>query len=494
VLRALKDATNVAYTENGAKAYETTKSYLLDFFSQVGALRNRNQNEVIELFSKAYAEDNLLALKILFYARDIRGGQGERETFKTIIKYLANFYTIQLTKNAWLISEYGRWDDLYALFGTKAEHVALEIIKERFFFDLKQEYPSLLGKWLKSENASSYETKKLAKKTREYLRLTPRQYRKALSDLRARINIVETLMSEGKWNEINYSQVPSKAGLKYRNAFLRNDAERYGDFISAVSKGEAKVNTSALYPYEIVREIPSSTKVVHDSKWNVVYGTADNEDILNAMWDNLPDYIGNNSESALAVVDTSGSMEGLPSEIAISLGIYLAERNKGAFHNHFITFSREPKLVELVGTTFCEKVRNISRSGWDMNTNVEAVFDLILEIALQKELPQSELPSKIFIVSDMEFDYAKTSRNDKALFWAIRDKFMLYGYTMPNLVFWNVDARNSQFPVTITDEGVQLVSGASPSIFKNLLSGKDMSAYALMMDVLGSERYNFITT
>lgn len=492
MLNHLKKETNVAYTTNGAKALKTTQSYLVDFFASSGALRNRDDREVIQLFSKAFAEDSLLAMKALFYTRDIRGGQGERKTFKTIIRNIAFNHPDALAKNINLIPYYGRYDDLLVLLDTPLEKLAMTIIRAQLLEDIDTESPSLLAKWLPSENASSYETKRLAKKVYTNLGLTPKQYRKTLSMLRKRINIVEGLLSTKKFDEVEYDKIPSKAGLIYRKSFYRNDEDRYTAFIESLSKPEnknkVKINTATLFPYEIVSKYQATGMVRLGSHYYTSFGTSV-DPTLEAMWDNLPDYIGDNFDNALAVVDTSGSMRGLPIEVALSLGLYLAERNKGEFHNHFITFSERPELQEVVGKTLAERLQNMSTANWDMNTNIEKVFDLVLHTAVKNNLPQEELPSKLFIISDMQFDRCVRGGNNVTLFENILQKFANAGYVMPELVFWNVNATSQQFPVSVNQTGTALVSGCSPSIFKNLLAGKDMTPYTMMLDVLNSERY-----
>jgi hypothetical protein len=496
MLSGLKEATNVAYTTNGARAYKTTESALVDFFSKGGALRNASESEVISLFTKAYAENPLYAMKALFYIRDVRGGQGERETFKRILRYMAINHTNEIANNVWAISEYGRFDDLYVLFGTPLEEYSLNLIKGRLLYDLDQEHPSLLAKWLPSENASSPTTKALAKKIRSYLGLTPRQYRQTLSALRRRIDIVESKMSSSNWDTIEYDKLPSKAGLQYRNAFLRHDSERYTDFITKVSNGESKINVNTLFPYEIIEKFPISMQITvrNQRMYNAIVGSLDatEEMLLDGMWKNLPDYVGSNFENALAVIDTSGSMTGTPIQVALSLGLYLAERNKGEFHNHFVTFSRSPELQAIQGTTLGEKIRNMSTAEWQQNTDIEKVFELILNTAIKKGLSQSELPTKLFIISDMQFDGAVRGRTDITLINSMRASYASHGYNLPELIFWQVNAVGGNFPVKVTEAGVALVSGCSPSIFKNLLAGKDMTPYSLMMDVLDSERYILI--
>jgi hypothetical protein len=501
MLNHLKNETNVAYTTNGAKALKTSNSYLVDFFASSGALRNRSKEDINQLFSKAFAEDKLLAMKALFYTRDIRGGQGERETFKTIIKQLAFTHPEVLASNINLIPYFGRYDDLLVLLDTPLEKLAMSIIRAQLLEDLDLEAPSLLAKWLPSENASSRETKRLAKKVVYNLGLTPKQYRKTLTTLRKKINIVEGLMSAKKFNEVEYDKIPSKAGLIYRNAFYRNDGERYTAFVDSLVKSvenndkETKINVKTLFPYEIIGKFPITMTTANNRRhYNAVVGHASSQDekLLDAMWKSLPDFIGDNFDNALAVVDTSGSMRGLPIQVALSLGLYLAERNKGIFNNHFITFSKKPELQEVLGDTLGDKLRNMSQADWDMNTDIQSVFSLILNTAIKNNVPQEELPSKIFIISDMEFDKCVGSGNNKTVFGELANDFAKFGYVIPELVFWNVNALSTHFPVKYNETGTALVSGCSPTVFKNLLAGKEMTPYAMMLDVLNNERYDIV--
>ena len=486
MLSYLKEETNYTFTENGARAKATTTSDLLDFFAQAGAMRKRSESDIISAFTYAMAEDELLALKALFYFRDVREGQGERRLFRIIIRHLAKNHTDLLKKNLHLIAYYGRWDDIYELFGTPLEQHVGVMLRNQLNADLRTDRPSLMAKWLHSENTSSYKSKQLGKRTRELLGLSSKNYRKILSSLREKLNIVERKMSGNDWYTIDYPKLPSKAGLLYRKAFLRHDEEGYRAFLDGLEKGTQKINVKTLFPYELVSKVNYRKSFYSDRREQM---SIEDERLLNQMWESLPNYIGDKKEDSLAVIDVSGSMHGLPIEVAISLGLYMAERNTGAFHNHFMTFSTEPSLEEVKGSTFCERVRNISDANWSMTTNIKAVFDLILKTAVDRNLPQEEMVSKLYIISDMEFDRADRSfgRQQETLFETIRKEYRKKGYEMPNLVFWNVDARNTQFPVSINEHGVQLVSGCSPTLFQQIMEGKN--AYDLMVDILNSERY-----
>lgn len=494
-LNSLKSISNYTLSENGAVAKATTNSEMLNFFSQGGAIRNRTPEEQQTLFLRAWNESPELALRAMFYFRDIRGGQGQRGAFRNQLKLLAQIAPSVVRKNLYLIAEFGRWDDVYALDGTEVESDVYELISNQLDSDIADAKAnksiSLLAKWLKSENASSKETKRLASKTRKALGFTPKQYRTILSDLRGYLDVTERKTSSNAWNQINYSGVPSNAMMKYRNAFRKHDQERFSDFITRVNSGEEKINSSALYPYEIVEKILQQCCFAYYSD-----NYAITPQLAQAMWDNLPNYIGE-EENSIAVVDTSGSMTGIPMNVAISLGIYLAERAKGPYKDHFITFSRKPQLQKISGNGIYEKVKALHSAHWEQNTDIEAVFDLILSTAIKNKLTQDEIVDKLYIISDMEFDKASrpygASTLSETLFETISNNFAKHGYKMPKLVFWNVDARNSQFPMSMDERGFQNVSGFSPSIFASLMSGEFVGPYEIMEQVLNSERYSVIS-
>lgn len=480
MLRFLKKEANIALTENGALTYRTTQSDCLDLFATIGALRRESDSEIQSRFLRAYAENPDLAMKLLFYARDIRGGLGERRVFRTILAWLAMEYPASVEKNISHIAEYGRFDDLLILLDTPCEKAVLAYIKTQLAFDLanlaEQGEVSLLAKWLPSVNASNEKTVRTAKYIARKLGMTEAKYRKTLVKLRARIRILENNLRERDYT-FDYAKQPSKALFKYRDAFQRNDADRYSAFLTKVEQGEAKMNTGTLLPYEIVR--PFFQKKTTDAERRAI----------NVTWNAQPDYT--NKENALVVVDGSGSMyynaEPIPATVALSLGIYFAERNKGAFHNHFITFSENPQLVEIKGKDILDKIRYCHDYNEVANTNIQKVFELILHTAVKHRVPQSELPSTLYIISDMEFDTC-TRGAGLTNFEYARELFASHGYVLPKVVFWNVASRNRQQPVTQNEQGVALVSGCSPRIFSMLTSG-NFSPYAVMLEVLGSPRY-----
>ena len=489
MLKFLKREANKAYTANGAVSNASTNSDCLDLFATAGALRNAGDDEIIVRFIRAFAEDRDIAMKTLFFARDIRGGLGERRFFRVIMKYLAQNYPETVVKNIENIAEYGRYDDLLVLMDTGVEQEAIAYIKRTLEKDMKsiqaQDSVSLMAKWLPSVNASSKETVRLAKKIARGLGMSDTEYRKMLSSIRGYIKILENNLREKDYS-FEYLTQPSKALLKYRKAFIRNDGERYKEFISLAKTNPAVLNTSTLTPYDIAGTvIKNSRRLRNETKLST-----EEREALDATWNSLETYV--NSDNTLAVVDGSGSMywgAGNVSPIAVaeSLGVYYAERNKGAFHNHFITFSANPQLVEVKGRDICEKLMYAMSFNECSNTNIEKTFDLILNTAVKNRLKQSDMPSRLIIVSDMEFDRG-TNGSDLTNFESAKAKFEAAGYRLPQLVFWNVNSFNRQQPVTKNDRGVTLVSGMSPQIFA-MLKEDNLNPYEFMMSVVSSARY-----
>lgn len=481
MLEFLKKEANLTHTENGATTYLSTQSECLDLFATIGALRRESDEEITDRFLRAYAENADLAMKTLFFARDVRGGIGERRVFRVILKWLAANEPQSLEKNLPYIAEYGRWDDLLALMGTACEDKALHLIRQQLHVDLAAmeagDSISLLGKWLPSVNASNSNTIHQAKRIARSMGMNDAQYRKMLSALRAKICIIENNLREKDYT-FDYSKQSSKAMFKYRKAFMRNDAERYSAFMNRVAEGTEQLHTGTLMPYEIIQPF-------------FVNGGVDDEErkAIDTTWKAQENFA--KDENALVVIDGSGSMYGgadpVPATVAISLGICYAERNTGAFHNHFITFSENPRLVEIKGRDIFEKVRYCSRFNEVANTNIQRVFELILKTAVKNRVPQKDMPTKIYIISDMEFDYC-TEDCSLTNFEYAQNLFAEYEYQLPEVVFWNVASRNRQQPVTVNDRGVALVSGCNARIFSMLKAGI-LSPYAFMMDVLGSERY-----
>jgi hypothetical protein len=487
MLKFLKKQANRTRTENGAATYITTESDCLDLFAAIGAIRDESDEKILMRFDRAFAENKDLAVKTLFFARDIRGGLGERGVFRKIIRGMAFDRTASVLKNIWAIPEFGRYDDLLTLLDTPAKDAVIAYIKEQLSADIEalanDKAVSLLGKWLPSVNAHNADTVRFGKMIAKSLKMSEADYRKTLSALRARIAIIENNLRNRDYT-FDYGKQPSKAMMKYRKAFLRNDGERYIDFLSKVERGETKINAKTLYPYEIIRPVIDSL-CKRGSRL-----TADERRSLDITWRSQPDF--GNGENALVVIDGSGSMyngcEPMPASVALSLGVYFAERSTGAFHNHFITFSNSPRLVEIKGEDIYEKIKYTVGFGEIANTNIQKVFDLILTTAVKNKLPQSQLPATIYIISDMEFDDCAANA-DITNFEYAKKLYRHYDYKLPNLVFWNVASRNIQQPVTKNDRGVVLVSGATPRVFAMLEKTEDFSPYAFMEETLGNERY-----
>lgn len=493
----LTNAGNFDRTANGALAHKSTRSMVYDMFALGGAYRRRTDEDCILLFKNAIEENVELAMKCLFYLRDCRGGQGERRFFRVCFKWLANSSYVDVARrNLDNLSEYGRWDDLiYTCVGTKLETEALDIIKKQLTLDAQCKTPSLLAKWMPSENASSKETVKLGNIVREYLGLTHKEYRKILSLLRARINVLERLMSANRWDEIEFDKIPSKAGLIYKNAFARRDiiAKKY----EAFAKSEkTKVNAKTLYPYEVVHKAVEGT-----NGWGYNFRNISDTDkaMIEKYWTNLPDYLNGKDCKMMCVVDTSGSMTGsqadAPINVAIALGMYCAERIGGPFKNHYISFSSRPQLIRIEGVDFVDKVRRIYRTNLCENTNIEATFNMLLNIAKQPTTRAEDIPETIVIISDMQIDSGSwwsgsrwTQSTADTEMEKIRQKWNAAGFKCPKLVYWNVNASKN----TILDNGadVTFVSGCSPVIFEQVLTG--VTGYQLMLDKLMSKRYEAV--
>ena len=491
MLNYLKQEANKTVTENGAATHITTESDCLDLFATIGALRRESDSEIEARFIRAFTENRDIAMKLLFFARDIRGGLGERRVFKVILNWLAKNEPSTVRKNLTYVAEYGRYDDLLCLMDTPCEKDMLDVIKVQFEADNAAlnngGEVSLLAKWMPSVNASSSETVLYAKKIARHFGMNDADYRKALVSLRAHIRIIENNLREKDYS-FDYSKQPSKAMYKYRKAFMRNDAERYNDFIGKVSSGEVRLHADTLAPYELVEPYINDTYTA-SSRSFMRQISEQEKNLLNATWASLPDF--GSEENAIAVIDTSGSMywdaKPMPAAVALSLGLYFAEHNTGLYKNHFIEFSARPQLIEIKGDTFADRLRYVASFNEVANTNLEAVFDLILNSAVENNVSASELPAKLIIISDMEFDRC-VSNARSTNFKNAKAKFEAHGYNLPDIVFWNVASRNRQQPITKNKRGVALVSGCTPRLFEMVASGT-MNPYAFMLEVVESERY-----
>lgn len=466
----LSDEDNETLTENMDKSYKSSGSYLVDFFGLAGAVRSRTEQDILSMFYRAFSEDKLKAIKLLFYFRDVRGGQGERRTFRIITKDLAKNYPDVMRKNLALFSVYGRWDDLIALMDTPLKDDIIFIVKTQLAIDVNKDKVSLLAKWLPSENTSSKTTTTLATQIRTALGMTPKVYRKTLTSLRAKIKIVEADMSAKRWTDINYPSVPSKAGMLYRKAFSKHDADRYVAYIKAVQDGKEKINAGTLYPYEIYEKSQEGKN-----------------DTLEVLWKALPDYT--RGENALVMADVSGSMSGRPMAISVSLAIYFAEHNKGAFGGYYMTFSESPKLMKVPVGDLYTKIRHLESTDVGYNTDLHKALQMILSTAVKNKVSREDLPKRLYVISDMQFDCGSISGTDESTFKRAEKEFKVAGYQMPQVVFWQVDARHTQVPA-LKFENVVLCSGASPVLFKQIMENK--SVEDVMNDIINSKRYELI--
>ena len=492
-MNELENRFNYKFTENGALAHRSTGSKVYDLFAFGGAYRSRSKEDCILLFKNAIEEDADLTLKCLFYLRDCRGGQGERRFFRICYKWLAEHYIGAARKNLKLIPNFGRWDDLFVLLNTPLEKEVYELIQSQLILDMKDSIGnkaiSLLGKWMPSENAHNRNTIAIAKRIRNYLHLSSKEYRLMLSKLREHLKVLEKLMSANRWEEIEFDKIPSKAGLVYRNAFARRDmiAKKYESFIRDEN---TKVNAGTLYPYEVVEKALEMR-----GRYN---SNSTEREVINKYWDNLPDYLEGKNCSMMCVIDTSGSMWGRPINVAISLGLYCAEHITGPFSGKYISFASRPQLIETKGVDFVDKVHRIYRTNLVDNTNLTAVFDLLLATAVHEKVKKEDIPKTIVVISDMEIDMATSSWRHYENRWTkksaatemekIRQKWNRCGIELPKLVYWNVNARND----TILDAGpnVSFVSGCSPIIFRQVMTGK--TGFDLMLEILLQDRYKEI--
>ena len=488
---------NLSITEKGAVGYKSSGSALLDLNYSVSSLRQSSEEEILILFRNAFIENPKYALKWLFFARDIREGLGERRLFRVCYNYLLNLNRPAFYNNLEYIAKFGRWDDLISLMiidDDYCQRAISSIIKaqlEEDIINMNLNKPvSLLAKWLPSENASSNETRLLAKKIRTALGMASKNYRQMLSKLRRHLNVVEVKMCNNQWEAIDYEKVPSLANLKYRDAFMKHDRERRIDYLESVDKGISKMNMTVATPVDIV------------SKY--VYGlfsreVRDYDETLELAWKNLKDI---QIKDTLVVADGSGSMTVPVSfgttalDVANALAVYTSEHNSGVYKDKYITFSNTPRFVDFSGErTLKEKLELALRHNEISNTNIEAVFMLILNIAVENEIPSSEMIKNVLIISDMEFDRAQRMGHNtfltQPLFEMIKNDYAEAGYKLPKLIFWNVYSRTKTIPILENELGVTLVSGFSQNVLKMVMSN-EYDPLKVLIETLDSERYGKI--
>lgn len=472
LVQGLLQEDNVTSTTNGMKANKSTLDACLDLFSKIGSSR---QADISGDFSKALKENEETAVRILLWARDVREGAGERETFRKLLIQALDYVSINfnddyeafdlaLANFLRKVVELGRWDDLLLLVNTPYQHAAFTKIAQGLASG-----DGLCAKWMPRQGP-------IANKIRKFCQFkTPKAYRQRLVSL---TKVVETQMCNKQWDDINFGHVPSVAAKNYSKAFWRNAPETYGKYVAALKTGKAKINAGAIFPHDIVKAARNNYNPVLDEQWK-----------------SLPDYCKESKEFIIPVVDTSGSMTTQVSQgtraidVSVSLGLYLAERLKGAFNGKFITFSSKPTIQSVAGSTLTDKIRNLDSAAWEMSTNIEKVFDLILNTAVSNKVPKKDMPTKILILSDMQFDHA--TDEDETAFELIDSKYKEAGYKRPTLVFWNIAGAVNNHPAKATDKNVGLVSGFSPSILKSILAAKTYTPVDLMLETVNKPRYNF---
>lgn len=489
-----------SYTKNGAVTNSTSHNFCVDLFFLAGACRNEDVKAIENVITKAYAQDRLKTLKIIFWASDIRQGAGERRFFKTALNWLNKYHPEDIQNNINLIPEFSRWDVIFDL-ANENQLVFSYILS--VLTNPEHPYRALLCKWLprkskvtdkrkttKTTNKSGNKIKQidttvtiktrtlyngLAGKLIKALKVTPKEYRKALVE---GCKTVEQQMCAKKWNEIQYPQVPSVAMNKYNKAWYRNDKERFEQYLEDVKAGKSKINASAIFPHDIIKD------ALYTTGWSMSIKGLNDAQI--AQWNALPNWLSDSVNSLIPVCDTSGSMYGLPIQICLALGLYISERNQGPFKDAFITFSQNPKMQILKGD-INQRLSQLVHAEWGQNTNLTGVFELILRKAKEVNLSEEMMPKTILVISDMEFDCCGNLTN----YETIKKAYNVSGYQCPQIAFWNVNGRAGNVPVTVNKQGVALVSGASPSVIKAVLTNQ-LNPVNIMDSIIETERYSVI--
>jgi hypothetical protein len=470
MLMSLLDAmkkNNTILNTKGSSYYATTYDSNLDVFTMLS--RYNSNEEIIRLFNNAMQENEELALANLLYILDIRNGKGERRIFKTIFKDLCLNNSICALRVLPLIGILGRYDYILEGIDTPIEDDVISLIKNQLDEDLKSDNPSLLAKWLPSHRTHNINSS-MAKKIMNKLNMNEKEYRKTLSSLRNKLNIVEKNLSNKTYENIDFQCIPTKAMIKYSNAYNKRMPDLYKEYKNRVKNKEVKINTECLFAYEIIR--------------NLLRDKNSDYELYDLMWNNQKDVLKGCNSNVLVMADTSGSMlshNGIPYFTSIGMAIYTASRNSGIFKNHFITFSNRPCLCEIKGKTIKEKVKNIPFIV--SNTNIDLAFELILNTAIENNIKQEELPSHLLIISDMEFDQGVYTKNGTN-FEGWKQEFLSAGYILPKIIFWNVAGSTRGIPVTKFDNDVAMVSGFATNILDNLLNLENYSPTNIMLEKL----------
>ena len=469
-VNAFKTVPVAARTANNMKAQKSTMSPVVDLFYNIGASRGKNINAQWEA---AYQADPDLAIRIALWTRDARGGAGERQLFRDVLLHMEKFHREDLlnTKILAKVPELGRWDDLLVFTDLDVRSKAYDLIRQAL-----AEGNGLCAKWMPRKPSKDV-SKEAFLALRSALGLSPKAYRKLLVN---NTHVVETAMCAKDYAAVNYSHVPSLAMSRYMTAFMKNDMTGFTAYRESLKKGEAKVNAAAVYPYDIIKSLKAGGDV----------------SVNDAQWAALPDYM--DGTNVLPLVDVSGSMGCSAGkngnvtclDVALSLGLYCADKNKGAFKDMFLTFSERPELLQLKGS-LSQKMVQMNRSAWSMNTNLHKAFEKILNLATVANVPQADMPSVLLILSDMQFD--QCAQYDDSAMQMIERKYEAAGYKVPTIVFWNLNAAYGNAPVSYNKKGVALVSGFSPAIMKAVLAADfdDLSPETIVRDAVSIPRYDY---
>ena len=461
-------------TANGAVTNVSSLNKNVDLFFLAGASRGK---DITSTFAGALVEDTEVAIRVLQWARDARGGAGERETFRKLFGYLVRTEPEMAKRVLINVPEIGRWDDLFITFGTTLERDALRLISQGLKDASTQ---GLCAKWMPRQG-------KEAGKIRAYMKLTPKQYRQLVVGLS---NTVEQKMCANDWTGIVYPHVPSVAAGRYQKAFKKHDAVGYEAYKTKLVAGETTINASVAYPYDVIRSMRNGDEVVSNEQWKA-----------------LPNYLEGSTENIMPLVDVSGSMDGVKVsgsvtalDVAISLGLYVSERAGGVFKDQFITFSGTPQMLKVSGS-LKQRYGQMERSNWAGSTDIQAAFKLILTAAKKHNVPKAEMPTKVLILSDMEFNNCVTAGSNGRMYGGaavsvsamdmMRSEYANAGYELPQVIFWNLNGRAGNSPVTYNEVGTALVSGFSPSIVKSVLGGEEMTPISIMLKTVMTTRYDF---
>ena len=498
---AMENKSNWKVTENGAPARTTTGDNLIDLFAVIGAMREREESDIISMWENAYREDAELAVRMIFYAGDIRGiGLGERRTFRILIKHLANTHPSIMRKNIVNIPYYNRWDSLYELVATPCEREMWDLVRMQWledFGNIKHNKPiSLMAKWLASVNASSKKTCMLGRKTARELGLSESVYRRTLSKLRAYLKVVEKSMSAQEWANIEYSTVPSYAMKNYSQAFARHDKDRFSSYkenleqkIANGTISQKDIKSATLYPYDLVRKYTGADL---SNFWSRRSCIGPYDTITEAQWKALPDYLDEEA-NVIVMADVSGSMYSpnyQPISASLGLALYFAERNKGIYHNKYMTFTDRPSFLTInENVSLHDRLIQAWGLGIGYSTNLERAFMYILDTAIENNVKPEEMPKALVVVSDMEID--PFFRGYKLDFLEeMARRFRNAGYSIPRILLWNVSAKSNTFHAKSTNPNVVFASGYSASAFTSVIKGITKTAYEVMRDTLMDAQYD----